>query len=112
MKHGVDLSDLDTTAVIMPASTPCNRRVECTRVIGKHRASEDANLFKRACWQYLLCWSLFADPKPFLNALVPCGHAYCWCAPVAAVLERHGQSNVLYFVAFEACMPWLSRGVD
>ena len=37
------------------------------------------------------CWSSFGDPKYFLNALVPCGHTYFWCAPVVAVLEHHGQ---------------------
>ena len=49
MKQGVDLSDLDTAAVAMLASTPCNCRVEYIRVLGKHRASEDAYMFKRAC---------------------------------------------------------------
>ena len=54
-----------------------------------------------------LFWSSCEDPKYFLNAFVPCGHTCCWCAPVVAVLEHHGQSNVLGFVKFGACIDYI-----
>ena len=95
VKQGVDLSDLDTTAVIMLASTPYNCRVEYTRVLGKHQASEDAYMAKLACCQLML--ELLGDPKSFLDALVTCGRTCWWCAPVVAVLNTTGSQ--MYYIS-------------
>ena len=43
MKQGMHLSDLDTTAIILLASTTYNGRVEYTR------PSEDVYMFELAC---------------------------------------------------------------
>ena len=45
-----------------------------------------------------VCWSSFGNPKYFLDAPIPCGHTYCWCAPCGCRSENHEQSDVLAFV--------------
>ena len=77
------------------ASTPYNCRVEYTRVLGKHQASEDAYMAKLACCQLML--ELLGDPKSFLDALVTCGRTCWWCAPVVAVLNTTGSQ--MYYIS-------------